>query len=111
MKMLTERGYAFTTPAERDTVHDMKEKLCYIALDFESEMKVWVRAVWSEFFGLVLGRFSYNFCPPSPSQTTGFVFRCRLHHKLIQPGRPILRPFRGATKFRPDCLQLPTTNI
>jgi actin len=44
MKILIERGYAFTTSYEREIVRDIKEKLCFASLNFEKDMKTCVKS-------------------------------------------------------------------
>lgn len=35
MRILRERGYNYSTSSEREIVRDIKEKMCYVALDYD----------------------------------------------------------------------------
>ena len=41
VELLLRRGYAFNRSADFDTVRQMKEKLCYVACDYQKEVQVW----------------------------------------------------------------------
>lgn len=40
MRILMERGYAFKTSAEREICKDIKEKVCFVASDFQETMEI-----------------------------------------------------------------------
>ena len=62
MKFVPERRYSFTTTAEREIVRDVKEKLPYIALDFDTEMKAAPESSDKETTGNCAGRCEIQNC-------------------------------------------------
>lgn len=39
MRILVERGYSFSTSAEKEIVRDIKERLAYVAIDYDAELE------------------------------------------------------------------------
>ncbi len=44
LRLLTERGLHLTSSSEKDIVRDIKEKLCYVSLDYDHELKESVKS-------------------------------------------------------------------
>jgi actin beta/gamma 1 len=65
VKNLLERGRLFTTSAEHEIVRDIKEKLCYIVLDFDQELETAAMflAIEKSHCGPPCGRNSYHNSP------------------------------------------------
>ena len=74
-KILSERGHRFSTTAEREIVRDMKEKLSYVALDFDQEMNAAKRGQ----------QFEKSFGLPDGSTITLNDERFRCVEPLFQP--------------------------
>jgi actin-related protein len=67
MRLLNLGGYSFNSPADIEQVCDIKEKLCYVALDFENEMKQAVTSSAESFRladGQVITVGNKRFCCP-----------------------------------------------
>ncbi|XP_077236417.1 actin-like isoform X2 [Tasmannia lanceolata] len=81
-KILTEEGHVYTTSAEREIVRDMKERLAYVAINFEKELATSMESSEVE---------SAYELPDGQSITVGSGrFRCS--EVLFDPGRIGMEP-------------------
>ncbi|XP_074086942.1 actin, cytoplasmic-like isoform X2 [Macrotis lagotis] len=67
MKILTDKGYFLGTMAEWEMIRDIKEKLCYVALDFIEEMHTELCSIQKEYElpdGQIITMDRERFCCP-----------------------------------------------
>lgn len=62
VELLLRRGYAFNRSADFDTVRQMKEKLCYVACDYQKEVQVRPGLIVKEAMLFVLATTTLTAC-------------------------------------------------
>jgi hypothetical protein len=97
-KLLNEVGLNFSSSAESETIRDIKEKLCYVALDYEAEVACKFCAIQLITVQLkITNPMSYLTAKPSLSVPKGSVAQ--------KPSSSLWSSVRRC----PDSMKLPTT--
>ncbi|XP_074192996.1 actin-5 [Rhinolophus sinicus] len=98
LQRLSERGHSFTGTGDREYIRDMKEKCCYVALDFDKEEKEAQSPPPPQKYLLPDGREidlgpERFFCPEVLFQADLMGEQWGGQHQLLQP-RPLEEPLR-----------------
>ena len=75
MKILTERGYTVTAIAEREIVPDVKEILCYMHFEYDTEHELTAPFDKEKTYVDDIDKTIPRFCPRAPTSRNSNVKR------------------------------------